>query len=181
MHVRDRRDFLARADVLAACGMTVLISDYFEYHRLASYLSWRTRERIAIVMGVPSVYELFDEKYYTELPSGILETFGRLFKNDLKMYVYPLQRSAGDELQTIQTVKVKPDLQPLYDYLVRRGSFVQLDNYNPQISADLFPRRPQTHRKWGRKLGPDGAPASCRDHSPARFLRIQETLKPVPL
>ena len=42
----DRRDFLARAEVLAACGMTVLISDYFEYYRLAAYLSWRTRERI---------------------------------------------------------------------------------------------------------------------------------------
>ena len=32
------RDFLARADVLAACGKTVLISDYFEYYRLAAYL-----------------------------------------------------------------------------------------------------------------------------------------------
>src|SRR4051812_2723881 len=30
----DRRDFLARADVLAACGQTVLVSDYFEYYRL---------------------------------------------------------------------------------------------------------------------------------------------------
>jgi hypothetical protein len=129
----DRRDFLARADVLAACGMTVLISDYFEYHRLAAYLSWRTRERIAIVMGVPSIFELFDEKYYTELPGGILENFGRLLKNDLKIYVYPMQKSAGDELQTVQTVKVKPSyLQPLYDYLVGRGSLVQLDNYNPK-------------------------------------------------
>src|SRR6266446_4389243 len=40
----DRRDFLARAELLAACGMTVLISDYFEYHRLAAYLAWRTKE-----------------------------------------------------------------------------------------------------------------------------------------
>src|SRR5204863_10079754 len=103
----DRRDFVARAELLGACGMTVLISDYFEYYRLAAYLSWRTRERIAIVMGVPSVYELFDEKYYSELPGGILENFGRLFKNDLKVYVYPLQRSSKDELQTIHTVQVK--------------------------------------------------------------------------
>src|SRR6201988_318790 len=88
----DRRDFLARAAILGACGMTVLISDYFEYHRLAAYLSWRTRERIAIVLGVPSLYELFEEKYYTQLPGGILENFGRLLKNDLKIYVYPLQR-----------------------------------------------------------------------------------------
>ena len=69
----DRRDFLARADLLAACGMTVLISDYFEYYRLAAYLAWRTKERIGIVMGVPSLIELFDEKYYTQLPGGILE------------------------------------------------------------------------------------------------------------
>jgi hypothetical protein len=73
--------------------MTVLISDYFEYYRLAAYLSWRTRERIGIVMGVPSVYELLDDKYYAALPGGILEAFGRLFKNDLKVYVYPLQRA----------------------------------------------------------------------------------------
>ena len=98
----DRRDFLARAELLAACGMTVLISDYFEYYRLAAYLAWRTKERIGIVMGVPSLFELFDEKYYTQLPGGILESFGRLFKNDFKVYVYPLQRQPSRELQTSQ-------------------------------------------------------------------------------
>src|SRR5438552_12658756 len=122
----DPRDFLARAEILATCGMTVLISDYFRYYRLATYLSSRTRERIGIVMGVPSIFELFDEKYYTELGGGILESFGRLFKNDLKVYVYPLQPSPKEELQTIHAVKVKADLQPLYDYLIGRGSLVQL-------------------------------------------------------
>src|SRR5881296_4184405 len=107
----DRRDFLARAEVLAACGMTVLISDYFEYYRFAAYLAWRTRERIGVVMGLPSVSELFDEKYYAQLPGGTLESFGRLFKNDLKVYVYPLRRQEGDELQTIHTLKVNPELQ----------------------------------------------------------------------
>jgi len=157
----DRRDFLARAEVLGACGMTVLISDYFEYYRLAAYLSWRTGERIGIVMGVPSVFELFDEKYYAQLPGGILENFGRLFKNDLKVYVYPLQRSATDELQTIHTVKVKPDLQPLYDYLVRRGSFVQLDNYNPKylpiFSRDVLKRIATGDESWEEMVPPQVA------------------------
>jgi hypothetical protein len=157
----DRRDFLARAEVLAACGMTVLISDYFEYHRLAAYLSWRTRERICIVLGVPSIFELFDEKYYTQLPGGILENFGRLLKNDLKVYVYPLQRSATDELQTIHTVKVKDDLQPLYDYLVRRGSFVQLDNYNPKylpiFSRDVLKRIAAGDESWDEMVPPQVA------------------------
>src|SRR5207237_8848654 len=128
----DRRDFIVPAELLSSCDMTVLISDFFEYYRLAAYLAWRTNERIGVVMGLPSVSELFDEKYYVDLPGGTLENFGRLFKNDLKVYVYPLRRQEGDELETIRTLKVKPDLQPLYDYLVGRGSFVPLDNFTPK-------------------------------------------------
>jgi hypothetical protein len=157
----DRRDFLGRAEVLAACGMTVLISDYFEYYRLAAYLSWRTRERIAIVLGVPSIYQLFDEKYYSELPGGILENFGRLLKNDLKIYVYPLQRSPNDEIETIQTVNLKSDLQLLYDYLCRRGSFVQLDNYNPEylsiFSRDILKRIAAGDESWDDMVPPQVA------------------------
>jgi hypothetical protein len=159
----DRRDFLARAEVLGASGMTVLISDYFEYYRLAAYLSWRTRERIGIVMGVPSIFELFDEKYYTQLPGGILESFGRLFKNELKVYIYPVQRSPIDELQTIHDLKVKlkADLQPLYDYLVGRGSFVQLDNYNPKylpiFSRDVLKRIAAGDESWDEMVPPQVA------------------------
>jgi hypothetical protein len=157
----DRRDFLARAEVLGACGMTVLISDYFEYYRLAAYLSWRTRERIAIVLGVPSLYELFDEKYYTQLPGGILENFGRLLKNDLKIYVYPLQRTPTDELQTTRSVNLHSDLQLLYDYLCRRGSFVQLDNYNPEylsiFSRDVLKRIASGDESWEETVPPQVA------------------------
>ena len=70
--------------------MTVLISNYFEYYRLAAYLARYTKKQIGIVMGVGSLRELFDEKYYAQLEGGILESFGRLFKNDLKLYIYPL-------------------------------------------------------------------------------------------
>lgn len=135
----DRRDFLARADLLAACGMTVLISDYFEYYRLAAFIASRTTERIGIVMGVPSLLELFDEKFYTQLPGGILESFGRLFKNDLRIYVYPLQRSRNEVLQTVDNLEVDSSLRPLYDYLAMRGSFVPLDNYRPEYLS-IFSR-----------------------------------------
>ena len=128
----DRRDFLARADLLAACGMTVLISDYFEYYRLAAYLAWRTKERVGIVLGVPSLTELFQEKYYTQLPGGILESFGRLFKNDLKLYVYPLRDPKTGALSTVENLEVSPELRKLYGYLADRGSFVELDNYHPE-------------------------------------------------
>lgn len=127
----DRRDFLARADVMAACGMTVLISDYFEYYRLAAYLSRYTKERLAITMGAGSLCQLFDEQYYTTLDGGILESFGRLFKNHLKIYCYPLQDPATGELMNCENLEIEPELQKLYDYLLDRGDINDLDNFSP--------------------------------------------------
>jgi hypothetical protein len=148
----DRRDFLARADLLAACGFHVLISDYFEYYRLAAYLAWRTKERIGIVLGAASLIELFDEKYYTQLPGGILESFGRLFKNDLKVFVYPLRKAEGEELTTVENLEVAPELRKLYGYLADRGSFVQLDNYKPDylriFSRDVLKRIAAQDETW---------------------------------
>ena len=188
----DRRDFLARAELLAACGMTVLISNYFDYFRLAAYIAERTSERIGIVMGVPSLIDLFDEKNHAQLPGGILESFGRLFKNDLKLYVYPLQPSPADELKTVNDIQVGPELQPLYDYLAGRGSFVHLDNYRPEfltifsrdvlrrIAAATTPGRPWSRRRWPssssaagssatpRPTGTDGGRAPAPRASPSR-------------
>ncbi len=128
----DLRDFLARADGLAACGMTVLISDYFEYYRLAAYLARYTKKRIGIVMGAGSLYELFDEKYYTKLDGGILESFGRLFKNDLKLYIYPLQDRQTGELTTVNNLKIAAEIRSLYEYLVHKNCIEQLDSFDPR-------------------------------------------------
>ena len=126
----DRADFLARADMLAASGKTVLISDYFEYYRLAAYLSHYSNQRIAITMGASSLRELFDEKYYAALEGGILESFGRLFKNDLRLYIYPLLDQPTGKLVTVDNLEVAPHLHKLYGYLVDNGSIKQLENVN---------------------------------------------------
>ena len=131
----DLRDFLARVDLLAACGMTVLISDYFEYYRLAAYLARYTKNKIGITMGASSLCDLFDNKYYSELDGGILESFGRLFKNDLKLYIYPLLNRETGELTTVENLEVAPGLRKLYEYLVDKGCIEQLDNFNPQNLA----------------------------------------------
>ena len=148
----DRRDFLARADLLSACGFTVLISDFSEYYRLAAYLAWRTKERVGIVMGAASLIELFDEKYYTALPGGILESFGRLFKNELKVFVYPLRPSESAPMTTVETLEVAPELRKLYGYLADRGSFMQLDNIKSEylhiFSRDVLKRIAAHDASW---------------------------------
>ncbi|WP_146598273.1 TonB-dependent receptor [Novipirellula aureliae] len=135
----DLRDFLARADTLAACGMTVLISDYFEYYRLAAYLARYTKKKIGITMGAGSLCELFDEKYYTQLDGGILESFGRMFKNDLKLYIYPLLNRETGELTMVDNLQIAPEIRKLYQYLVEKGCIEQLDNFNP-LHLETFSR-----------------------------------------
>ncbi len=126
----DHQDFLARADILGALGKTVLISNYGLYYRLAAHLFSFTKKIVGIAMGVPTLREVFNEKYYEQLPGGILESFGRLFENDLKVYVYPQRDAATGALITAGNLAVKPHLQHLYSYLFENRFIESIRGYD---------------------------------------------------
>ncbi|MFM1769875.1 MAG: hypothetical protein RJA22_2404 [Verrucomicrobiota bacterium] len=127
----DPRDFLDRADILAALGRTVLVSNYAEFHRLAAHLFRCKTRKIGLVMGVPTLRELFNEAYYKDLEGGILESFGRLFKNDLKIYAYPQLDEPTHSLITAGNLRVAPHLRHLYAYLVENRLIESLRDYDP--------------------------------------------------
>jgi len=133
--VIDHQDFLDRVDILGTVGEQlgedyhVMVSNYAEYYRLAAYLFRYTKEPIGVAMGMPTLQELFEEKYYSKLEGGILESFGRMFKNDLRLYVYPSQDPVGSVL-TVKNLQVEEHLQGLYEYLVGNAFIRQIDDYN---------------------------------------------------
>ena len=127
----NHADFLARVDILGALGRTVLISKFGEYYRLAAYLSRYTNKRIGLVMGVPTLLEIFDEKYYLNLEGGILEALGRMFKSGVKLYVYPMIDEETGELVTATNIKVAPNLRALFTYLLENGVIEEISSYNP--------------------------------------------------
>jgi hypothetical protein len=148
----DYRDFLARADTLGASGKIVLISDYFEYYRLAAYLGRHTSKKIGVTMGAASLRELFDKTYYAHLEGGILESFGRLFKNDLKLYIYPYLDPATGQLWTVENLEVPPELRKLYGYLVDIGCIEQLEHFRreclPIFSRDILKKIKDQDASW---------------------------------
>ena len=154
----DRRDFLARAELLAACGETVLITDYFDYYRLAAYIGERTTERIGIVMGVPSLIDLFDEKNHAQLPGGILESFGRLFKNGLKLYVYPHQPTPGRRAQDGRRHQGPARAPAAVRLPLPPGQLRPSGQLPARVPDDLQPRRAAPDRRAGRILGNHGPP-----------------------
>jgi hypothetical protein len=129
----NHADFLARVDILGALGRTVIISKFGEYYRLASYLSRYTTRMIGLVMGVPSLHEIFDEKYYLNLEGGILEALGRMFKSGLKLYVYPMINEQTGELVTATKLEVAPNLRSLYQYLLENEFIQEITDYNPEF------------------------------------------------
>ncbi len=130
----DQNDFLDRVDILGAVGDElsenhhVMVSSFAEYYRLAGYLLRYTREPIGVAMGVPTLKELFEEKYYEDLEGGILESFGRMFKNDLRLYVYPTGGPDGTTVK-VENLEVDTHLQGLFDYLSNSGSIKGIDGF----------------------------------------------------
>jgi len=159
--VIDAGDFLERVDLVGTLGKTVLISNYGEYHRLAAYLFRYTKRRIGIVMGLPSLREIFDEKYYTDLEGGILESFGRLFKNELKLYVYPYRDPVTGSVITAGNLLVEPHLRHLYSYLVENHFIHGLREYHPEclpmFSRDVLERLRQGDPGWEAMVPPEVA------------------------
>jgi hypothetical protein len=128
----DHADFLARVDILRALGRTVLISRFREYYRLAGYLFRYTNRAIGLVMGVPSLIEILNEKYYTNLEGGILEALGRMFKGGLKLYVYPMIDETSGKMVTARQIKVAPNLRSLFQYLIDNQYIQEITNYHSE-------------------------------------------------
>jgi hypothetical protein len=155
----DLGDFLARADLLAAVGKTVLISDYFEYYRLGAYLARYTSQPIAVTMGISSLQDLFKDEYYANLEGGILEAFGKLFTKDMRIYVYPLKDLATGQLTTVENLKMPDNVDSLYAHLVERGRIKQLDNVDESVlhifSRDVLKRIKDNDATWESMVPPE--------------------------
>ena len=127
----DHRDFLDRVDTLGALGKPVLISNFLRYHRLVTYLSRHTQKPIGLPLGLVRLRDVFDEKFYTDLPGGLMESLGQLFKNGAKLYVYPSLDKKTGRLTTVENLEVAPHLRHLYAHLVENKFIQNIAGYNP--------------------------------------------------
>jgi hypothetical protein len=129
----DEQDFLDRAEILCSIGQTVLISNYQEYYKLVDYFSGYTKKRMGLIMGIPSLQEIFEEKYYRDLNGGILEAFGKIFSKDLVIYGYPFRKDDENGVATIKDVEMHPRFRPVFDYLFYNRRMRDIEDFDPTI------------------------------------------------
>jgi hypothetical protein len=133
-------DFLARVDVLRGLGRTVMVTNYSRFHNVTTYLRRYTHERIGIVIGVPTLAQLFDEQHYADLAGGLLEALGRLLAGPVRIYVYPWRNKATGELVGAGTFVVPQRLGHLFAYL-RENHYVESLDAAPDAELSVMPRQ----------------------------------------
>ena len=114
----DPVDFLDRADALQALGKTVLLSRLPEFHRIAAFLYRYTRKPVGIILSIGLLNELFKPKWSENLAGGLLESFGRLFKEGVSLHVFPWKNRKNGELVTAETFMAPAESAHLYCHFI---------------------------------------------------------------
>jgi hypothetical protein len=129
----DEQDFLDRVDILNGMGQNVMVSNFREYYKLVQYFSQFKITKLRIIIGIPTLINFFERKYYTHLRGGVLEAMGKFFIDNMKLYVYPTISSVtiddptkGEELITSKNLMLADDINDLYQFLVKNRMIIDI-------------------------------------------------------
>lgn len=126
----DERDFLDRVNLLNELGQNVMISNFREYFKLVSYFSRFKIKKLRIVIGIPTYINVWKKDYYTDLKGGMLEAFGKLFTQNMKLYVYPSLKRGSDEILTTKNIDLPEELKHLYHHLMENKFIIDVQPSN---------------------------------------------------
>ena len=154
----DDSDYLDRAKLLCSLGHMVMISNFSEYYKLVKYLTMYTKKQLGLTMGVTNLIEIFDEKYYDSVKGGILEAFGNIFKNNMKIYLYPVLDKEENIVIDSTNLKLEDNMKEFYKYFKVNDKIRDLEfnkDYLNIFSKDILKQIKNSTPGWEHKL-PDG-------------------------
>jgi hypothetical protein len=155
----DENDFMDRAKLLCSLGHTVMISNFKEYYRLVDYFSKYTKKQVGLAMGVNNFVEIFDEQYYQDLSGGILEAFGKMFYNNLKVYLYPMRDEKSGKIVTSNNLKLHPRMKDFYKFFKYNDKIVDIFDFDEShlsiFSREILRKIKNKEEGWENEL-PNG-------------------------
>ena len=164
----DEQDFLDRVDILCSLGYTVMISNFKKHYKVIEYLSQFTSNRMGLIIGVDSVIDMFEEKYYRNLNGGIMEAFGIIVTRDIKIYLYPYKPNAESELLNSNNIPIHPRVKALYEYLYRNKRIEDI-NHNKDVlgifSKEVFEKIKNCEEGTWEHMVPEGVDEIIKEKS----------------
>jgi hypothetical protein len=117
-----------------------------------SYLRRYTREPIVMVLGVPTLVQVFEESHYRDLDGGVLEALGRLLNGPVTLLVYPWKNAETGEIVTAESFTPPPRLAHLYRHMLENGFVVPIRAYSEAdlslLPADVLGRLRSGDPSW---------------------------------
>lgn len=147
------KDFVDRAELLGTLGYTVMISNYLKHYKMVDYLSSIARGyQMGVIVGIYNLQTIFDERYYDNLPGGLLEAFGRGFGHEVKMYVYPANNVETGEIYDLENFNIPENLRGLLQYMRANNKVAPFESYNPKLlyimSDDVLSKIKAKSNSW---------------------------------
>lgn len=130
--VFDERDFLDRVDILCGMGQNVMITNFKEFYKISNWFRKYKIQNIRMVIGALTFQKILEKKFYSHLKGGILEAFGRLFAENLKVYLYPGRQKETHKILTTKNMPVEDDVRFLYQHLLNSGLIIDIENYRKE-------------------------------------------------
>jgi hypothetical protein len=128
------KDFVERAELLGSLGYTVMISNYLKHYKMVDYLASIAKEKkMGVILGVYNLHSIFDERYYDNLPGGVLEAFGRGFGHNVKLFVYPAIDVESGELYSLNNLRIPKHLNGLLQYMHDNNKLEAIESYNEKL------------------------------------------------
>lgn len=131
----DPVDFLDRADALQSLGKTVLLSRFAEFHRVSAFLNRCTNKPVGILLSIGLLNELFKSKWSEKLAGGLLESFGRLFKQQVTLHVFPWKNRRTGEMVTADNFNPPADCVHLYQHFLANGRILPIPCDDEELLA----------------------------------------------
>ena len=128
------KDFIDRAELLSSLGYTVMISNYLKHYKMVEYLAPIAKGNlIGVILGVYNLHTIFDERYYDNLPGGLLEAFGRGFGHNVKLYVYPAVNVEDGTQYDLDNIVLPKNLQGLVQYMKDNDKMASIKEFDRDL------------------------------------------------
>lgn len=122
----DERDFLDRVDLLNEMGQNVMVSNFREFYKLVGFMSQFRIIKMRLIIGLDTFEKVMDESFYSDLKGGILEALGKLFPENVKVYLYPiLDEKTGKQIHSKALVFDKK-VRYLYEHLIENRKILDI-------------------------------------------------------
>jgi hypothetical protein len=121
-----KEDFLARVDLLCALGQKTLITNYPQYYKLTNYFAKLNVPNLGLVLGIYNFQQVFTEEY-SSVEGGILSALGQLFRDNVKVYIYPYKSEKG-MLESLENLNVPAATKHVYEHLKTNGKIVDIQS-----------------------------------------------------